>query len=1013
MSQLLQRPVAVIISSLALVVGGILALYHLPVSLLPPLETPRIIIRAHYPNASAQRMEAEVCTPIREELGHLRGVETVESSAFNHQAEIFVHFRFGTAMDLAFLEVNEKLDYLLPRLPADMPRPQAIRNHLSDIPLFHLQVIPVQEHDSLEIAQLAEKTIRRRIAQVPGVSMIDINGMTANRYEIRLNSSTLQATGIRPETIYALLQEASVSFGTVPVQEGPYQYMMQLGNPHTGLSDIQAIFIPLPNGTRLPLHTMAQIIQKPEKPEGYHLYNGKTGVVLRIFQQEQARMDELAPALEQLRQQLAAEFPNTRFVLTRNQYALLGSSIKNLRQALWIGGILAILILFAFYRNATYPLLMAISIPVSLCVTFLLFYLIGLTLNILSLAGLTLSIGMMIDNSIVVIDHIHQRRQEALGIRQISALGIRDALPAVIGQVLTSAAVYAPLVLLGGKAGALLSDQALAFSVGLGISLLTSFTLIPVVFYQLFQHQAPGEWRETLVMHQLITVQRRMTTFFIRHSILFFTGSTILGSLAVWLAFHLPGGTLPPIKEPAAYWHIQWENQITPAENLRRMRELHAQLLHAGATEIESDIGIAQFVLHPEQDALHRATLYVRFEADSSISIQSRWLEHWMRQHYPAATIRPKSVPNAFTYLFETDEPLLEARFQEQTPGMNPQKLDALERELAPEWRPAANTNSQPVVQLIPDKSRMQLYGITYDQIRKAIGQNAGSDPALYLHEAGEEHPLFFSQSASSIPALLEAPVRNKQGMSYPLNQLLIPREISEPFMIRAAGTGPFYAFQPQESGSPMADIKEKARKCALANGFTVQFTGRQISTQANRQRLPYLLLLSGTLLYLILAIQFEHLLTPLLVLLVMPIGLSGSLGLLYLYQLPIDLMASIGIVVVLGIISDDPILKLHTIRLIQRKTATADEAPPHIDAILEEASQRSLKPLLMTSLTTILALLPMLFAKGLGSELQKPLVLVVIGGLSISTIFSAVFIPLAYRSALRVKDVWTKKRQP
>lgn len=997
---LILRPIAVLMGFGALILFGLYALGLLPISLLPALETPRVLLRAHYPNTAARSMEQQVGAPLREALLSLSNLEELESKTANHLSTCALQFRHGTRMDLALQEINERLDRLAVLFPRDMARPQVIPVNTSDIPLIRLQIVPRRAAEYGQVSELVEKTIKRRLEQMPGIAMADLHGARHQYVQIRIYPEVLQALGIHEGHISRAIRGAHGEIGSHILREGPHQYFLRIGSAIQGAEALSQLPIPTSAGTSVALGRLARVQPANLEPGGHHLFNGREGLVLTIYPQAQAQANDLAEALRDQAASFAREYPQARFQFTQDQTFLLEAGIGNLAQSLVLGGLLAAGVLFLFQGHYAAPVLMGLSIPVSLLLTFVLFYALGISLNILSMSGLALGLGMLIDNAIVVLDHISRLRRGGAGATESCAAGVREVAAPVLSQVLTTVAVYAPLVLISGLAGALIGDQALALTLSLCASLAIAFLFAPTLYHLLVPESA--EIRPDTRFYLLISqLHQRWMEWAFAHKPIMAGICALVAASSIPMALRLPLSTLPDLEKQETLLRIDWNEPIDAAENLVRVKRLDAFLAASGVHLREADAGIPQFLLAKEDYSSTQARVYYQCADEAQKEQADQRAAAWLRASYPGASFEVQDAPNAFTQLFVEGAPYLEARFRAPNGIYDPaysDDMEALLRKIPPGgWQKGEGLQQEPVLELAPDPEAMSRYGIPWPALHERIDALFGTSPIAEIKHLGALRPLHFARDRLPVEEQLEAAIEGENGV-YPLKKVLRATAAHTFRYITADKNGPFQSLQFEGDARAAGAWAAQLGEWAGRHGFSVTFSGRHYDHTAHSKQLLWVFMLSLALLYVILAMQFENLVHPLIVLSTLPMGIFGSVLFLYLDGASMDILAGIGFVVVLGIITDDPILKVHTMNRLRRVYSAEGFSPREsLERAVREAGAICLKPVLMTSLTTILALLPTLYLKGIGTELQRTMTLVIAGGLSVGTFFTLVFVPLVY----------------
>lgn len=1002
---LIRRPVAVFLSFGLLLVLGLYYFTSIPVSLLPPIDVPRIIITLSYPGHTASQVEASGLRSLREGLLTTSHLVEIQSRAANHRGSLYLQFEHGTRMDLAYVEVNEKIDRLSQSLPRDLPRPQVNRVNTSDIPVARLHILPDSTGPDLAtLTDLAEKIIKKRIEQLEGVGTVDIHGQVDQIIVVQPDQPALQAAGLQAGDITTAIRNANQELGSLSIRDGQYRYYVRLARTLHDPETIRNIPVQGSQGT-IPLSRLCQVDLVPESRLDYHLYQDEEGLVMTIQKQAGARMHELMPRLYEAIGLCRRDYPGFRFEISQDQSFLLVAGIDNLKQDILYGGILTIALLFLFLGHWSAPSLMSISIPLSLVIGVVFFYWFGLSFNIISLSGLALGIGMLIDNSIVVIDHISRKRKSGLSLEDSAVTGTVEMVPPVISQVLTTVVVYAPLVLLHGMAGDLIGDQAKALTISLGVSLLIAFCLAPLLYKSLLSRLSRGEIREDTVFYRWVEKgYHRMIHHILRYRPIYFLLTLLMMPAGFWIAKYLPVRALPETRQTESLIRIDWNEPIDAAENRRRHGLLTAHI-RPFILSSEADIGITQYVLQDNPQTVQQGTLYYACGSEMDRLNADKAVSDWIRKNYPGAGLELEEAPNAFTQLFSSAAPYFEARFTNVTPGQDSSILDLAGKMANTGALPGDGLSSETLLEILPDYSRMALYGIDRQVLDQALEQRYGSYKLTELQNAGDQ----LRVDLVSDPAENQGQwLKSHNGNSYPMHHFVQFRYRSQPKQILADRSGQYYnLIWPDGSGSKVEDLKQRLSAFALDQGIPVHFSGRYFEEQKQFRQLVFIFLLVVLLMYVILAIQYESLVQPILVMLTIPLGITGSMLLLWATGSSLDTMAAIGFIVILGLVVDDPILKIETLNRLSKayksKGLPLDELT--LSRMIHEAGSICLKPLLMVSLTTSLALVPVLFIPGLGNELQKPLVWVIIGGLTIGTFFTTWFIPLAYWYWIRFKQ--------
>ncbi|MDL2241952.1 efflux RND transporter permease subunit, partial [Bacteroidales bacterium OttesenSCG-928-L03] len=479
---LIQRPIAVFMAFTACFILGIITYLNIPVSLLPDIAIPEISVHVSAKDYSARELENTAIKPIRSQLLQVGNLRDIRSETRDGNGMIRLYFDYGTDTDLAFIEVNEKIDAAMSYLSRDINRPRVVKASATDIPVFNLNLTLRQdeytENDFLDLSEFAETVIKRRIEQLPQVSMVDMTGLVYKQVLITPDENKMQIAGISLSEIESALAYNNIERESMTVREGHYEYSIKFLAVMNTVEDVQNIYL-RKNDQVYQLKELASVKLVPEKETGISLYNGKRSVVLSVIKQADENMDNLKEALGETISHFEKNYPNIAFDISQNQTELLDYTISNLQQNLILAFIFILIVSSLFMRDVRSPLIIGICMFISLIVSLLFFYLFHVSLNIISLTGLILALGMMIDNSIIVTDNIGQYRKLGYSLDEACIRGTNEIIAPMLSSALTTISVFVPLIFLSGIAGALFFDQAFSVAVGLLVSYVTGIMLLP------------------------------------------------------------------------------------------------------------------------------------------------------------------------------------------------------------------------------------------------------------------------------------------------------------------------------------------------------------------------------------------------------------------------------------------------------------------------------------------------------------------------------------------------------
>ncbi|MHA7131239.1 efflux RND transporter permease subunit [Algoriphagus namhaensis] len=998
---LLARPIAVFMSFVALLVFAFIVLRTLPISLLPPIDVPQIVVKVSYPNASPEAIEQNVLSPIREGLITLNGLEEMDSKAGSEVGTIRLTFDYATQMELAYIDVNEKIDRLSNSLPEELARPEVIRINTSDIPVARVQVIPNEGIDGIEVSLLAENVLKKRIEQLPGVSLVDINGKKDRIITVKPDEEALAALGMTQQQVIAAIQSGNSELPGISVKDGQFRYYLRLATRVNTPRDIETLPVAAPSGAIVPLGRLAEVSYEAQEMLGYHLYGEDEALVITVHKQATAKMNELIPALKEALELFRKDYPQVSFELTQDQSNLLNAAINNLSTSLLFGGIFAFAVLFAFMKDYRIPIIIGVSLPSSLLISFLVFYFFDLSINIISLSGLALGIGMLIDNAIIVLDNITRKREAGLELFEACVAGVEEVMGALISSVMTTLAVFVPLVFLSGISGALFFDQAVAVAAILSVSLAVAFILLPMLYFLFFSRSKKGyDGKENKFFSGVLRLYDHGYGAIVRRRKVALLVFVLLIPLGLAVSRLLGTQGLPDIEKLDATLEVDWSEPISAIENRNRVLELLGEL-EGDYAQAEADVGVRQFLLFGGENSIQQSLLYFLFTSTEAKESSLEKLNSYLKKNYPAAVFTLGDAPNAFDQLFNSTLPYYEVRWKdlESKEPVPEEKIGPwLSQFPTQAWERGPGLQKEASVIFTLRADRLATYGIPVQTIQDLISRLFGTFTITDIRRFGEITPIRLKESDTRFEDLLRTTrVYASDSTSYILGEF-VDYSYEDHYKFVTADKGGIYQSVLLSEENP-AQYEREIIRWAQDKNLGVDIVGQYFKDQENIRQLIGILLISVLLLYFILAAQFESFIQPLIVVFTLPLGIGGAFLVLWLAGSSLNVMSAIGLVVMLGIMVNDAILKIDTINRLRKEYEDRSDMDPKeaLEEALHRAGQIRLKPILMTSITTILALIPIIFSSGLGADLQRPLVEAVIGGLTIGTLTAIYFVPLAY----------------
>ncbi len=1048
-----RRPVAISMLTLAVLLFGWVSSSRLDVTLLPDLSYPTATVRTEYAGAAPAEIESLISKPIEEALGLVRQVRRIESVSRAGQSDVTLEFDWGTQMDFAVLDIREKLDAL--ELPREAERPIVLRVDPSSDPIMRYGLSSTAEQDSggalKRLRRTAEDSLQKPLEALPGVAAVKISGGLEDEIQIELDLRRLGQLGLSSDAVIQRLAQENVNLSGGRVDEGSLRYLVRTRNQFASLDDMRQLILLSDNGRILRLEDLARVYHGHHERDAIIRIAGREAVEIAIYREGDGNTVAVAEAVARRIAQLGETLPEGMTLTPLyDQSAFIRQAIGGVMSAAMLGGLLAVLVLYLFLAEAWSTLIIAVAIPVSVIASFILMYATGLSLNIMSLGGLALAVGLLIDSAIVVLEAI-ARRREAGADRLIAAeQGTRQVLMAIAASTFTTVAVFFPMVFVEGVAGQLFADQALVVSGTLLIALVVAVTLIPML---------AAREREPAAIRPARPVRRDGPPLLRGLSRLRYLLLESLPGALLWLPVRLfrllawlLGRSLQPAAQgfrrafsglerayrPALAQALERRGRVIAlalllfSVSLAGLPLLGAELLPAlSQGEFQAELKLDPGTPLEQTDAV---VVALQRQLDSQPLLRTSYAvsgtgnrldtdpeaagENTARLSLVMARTDRASEAELVRALRSllSDTPGLEYRISRHTlfSFQTPLKVEfaghdleamtlaarALERRMRADSRFADIETSvgsgQPEIQIRFDQQRVSALGLKVPDLAERVVQAVQGRVATRYRLADRE-----------IDVLVRAEPRLRQDIGA-LRDLIMNPGATAPVPLAAVadiqlanGPSEIRRVDHQRVVTVSADLREGDLAGAVAalegqlralpplRGVTASITGQSEEMALSFASLQFALALAVFLVYLVMASQFESLLHPFIILMSLPLAGIGAIAALLLTGSVINVVVLIGLIVLAGIVVNNGIVLIDRINQLR-------PARPLREAILDAAGER-LRPILMTSLTTILGLLPLALASGEGAELRAPLAITVIGGLSVATGLTLFLIPVLY----------------
>lgn len=1031
----LQRPVTVFMITVAVVLFGLVAASRLSVDLLPDISYPSLTIRTDLPDAAPSDVEQFVTRPVEEGVGVVPGLTRMHSISRPGQSEVTLEFGSNQRMDLASLAVREKLD--LVNLPREAKRPAILRFDPSLDPILRMRFSGGGNLQRLR--RIADRTLKADLEGVPGVAAVRVTGGEEEEIQVEVDAERLAAVGLSLADVTRRLAEENINLAGGSLTEGQSEYLIRATNQFLTPAEIgDVILVSRPDGV-VRLSDLAKVSRGSKDRDVVARVNGEEAVEIAVYKEGDANTVAVARKVREhvARFQLPRE---TRLAVVADQSRFIESAIREVTDSAWMGGLLAILVIFIFLRDLRSTLIIGVSLPVSVLATFIIMYRFGLSFNIMSLGGLALAVGRVVDDSIVVLESVFRKREEGLAAREAARQGARTVAMAVAASTLTAIAVFLPLVFVEGLAGQLIRDQALTISLSLLASLGVALTIVPILSSG-GASQASGasrgpaatvlRWPVFILLaiprlvvrgvgwlgQRLEPVVNRLLAPFDRGYDALQRGypvllgkalrhpGRVLGASAAAFVLSLVVASMLPIDLFPQSSQGEFNFNVRLPEGTA-LEVTDSILARVGAT-VKNDPRVRTITTSAGQTDLSAFAGSAREANRGQLSVAMKRAADRKAEEAVADQLRGvmESVPG-LSYEFERPA-LLTFRFpvEVEVYAYDLDQLRAVSGAVARrltsihglEDVQSSVREGEPEVQIAFDRDRLSAMHLDVESasmlVRNAVQGEAATqfsdlDRKLDVRVRANE------DQRDKVARLANLEIGRNEGRPVPLAAVASiavargPGEIRRIAQQRAAVVTANLVGR--DLGSASKDIEVALAGMPMPDGARVVLAGQNEELGQSFSSLRFALLLAVFLVYLVMASQFESLLHPFIIMFTLPMAVIGVVATLFVTGTPVSVMVLIGFIILAGIVVSNGIVLVAYTNQLRHLGRTKGEA-------LIEAGRVRMRPILLTALATILGLVPMALGLGEGAEIRAPLALTLIGGLSCATVLTLVVLPVMY----------------
>lgn len=1014
-----KRPVTILMIVLIILLLGTVSLSRLGLDLFPDMELPYAVVITSYDGAGPEEIETLVTRPIEEALASVDNVQEVMSVSREGLSMVQAGFTWGTDMDYASLDIREQVGFMEAMLPSDAGDPMVFQFDPAMMPIKVLTLSGPQ--GEAELRRLAEDVLKPRLERLEGVASVGLAGGLEREIRVRLDPVKLHGYGISVDSVVNSLAAQNVNRPGGTVEQSKYEYLVRTMGEFASVEDIQNVFIAAPTGGGVRLEEIALVEDGYSDINQKTFMNGQAGVGIALQKQSGTNTVQVAEIIEEEITALKKDLPHDTAITTvMDQSVFITGAIENIGRNAAVGALFAIFVIYFFLRNFRSTFIIATAIPISIITTFILIHFGGLTLNLMTMGGLALGVGMLVDNAIVVLENIYRHRQEGGSSDDSAVKGASEVANAIIASTLTTMAVFLPVVFVEGLASQIFSEFALTVSFALLASLAVSLSFIPMLSSKMAvkiekkKSSEENSGKENNGMRKRIlessrTFQDRITNLYrsVLEKALRFRFKVLVGVTAVFIAslmlIPFVGAEFIPRMDTGEF-EVEFElaqgASLSETEDMaRRMESIIMEYEEIEHLYIAIGAGSMDVMLGTEGQS-NVGQMYASIGPVTKRDISVDQVIEELRQKFNEIPGLDASITA------EGGMPLGDAApVSIEIKGDEFEVLEELGRSIASIVNSVEGTREvtfsmeegRPEVQVAVDRDKASSYGLTSSQIAAAVRTSlSGSIAALY-REGGEEINVrveSLGEARRDMESVRSLLIDIPGGGTVPLSAVADfkmgegPVSITRDNQIRSVYVNA--DITGRDLGSVNQELMAKVDELMLPEGYTVEFGGEMREMMDAFGDLTLALLLAVVLVYMIMAAQFESLMHPFVIMFTIPLAVIGVVLGLFVTGRTFNVPAFIGVIMLAGIVVNNAIVMVDYINQLRKKGMSRREA------ILEAAPIR-LRPILMTALTTILAMMPLAIGIGEGAEVQAPLATVVVAGLIFSAFLTLIIIPVVY----------------
>lgn len=987
---------------IALIALGVVSLRGLVIDLFPEIDLPIAVVATTYPDAAPEDIENSISRPVESALSSIEGIETVQSQSESGSSLVMLMFKNGTDLDQALLDVRERLDQVSGMLPERAGDPNIIRFSPDQLPVMW---VGVTGSDPEVLTDLADREIVPYFERQEGVASVTVEGGKEREIQLMLDRDALLQYGLSPQHVMQAISSTNSSTSVGTVDKGSKDLQIRVVGEFESVDDIRRTVIQTEQGTALHVEDVADVRDTYKQEDQLTLVNGEPSLVLSVMKKTDGNTVDVANLIQAGMVDVEEQLPDgvkIDVIIDTSQFVQM--AVDSVISNILIGGAISIVVLLLFLKSIRATIVIGVSIPIAVISTFILMYFTGESLNVLTLGGLALGIGMMVDSSIVILENIYSYRQRGYNLYESATKGASELAPAVIASTTTTLVVFLPIVFVDGIASDLFTPLALTVSFSLIASLIVAVTLVPMLSSKLLSKAMENHGRRYWFDQFLANVGRvykRVLKWVLGHRKTTVIG-TLVGIVASLALIPFIGAEFIPSSDQG---QIQISVETAPGSSFSHTAAVVDQVNETLADyneDIETDfVSLGGGGFGGSGTNMSVASITVQLVPPSERSRRDTEIVknmHEAMQHIPSANIQVSAMDGGMGF----GDPI-----SIELNGPEHEVLRTLADDVLREVEAIDGTHNPvssasdgiPQMTITVDADQAALYGLTEQQVVEQVELQFTGQMVASYRESGTEIDVtmyYPEDERSTISDLEQMGIQSATGDTIPLREVAAFEEMQGPVSLlrqnQQAQLNVTSDVIGRDLSSVVNEIEDKLTDMAkhFPEGYSFNIGGEAEDMRDSFADLTWALVFSIFLVYAVMAVQFENFLFPFIIMFSMPATVIGVVGGLFVTGLSFSIPGFIGIIMLAGIVVNNSIILVDYINILRRRGMN------RYDAIIEAGRSR-LRPILMTTLTTVLAMIPLGLALGEGAEMQQPLAITIIFGLTVSSIFTLLLIPVVY----------------